>query len=55
MKCYVCGKSIETMRSFRPVDPPGKKDRRWICNVCQEIERETVESVLFEEGQEGEQ
>ena len=48
-KCYKCGKSIETGRSFRPVDPPGTKDRRWICNVCQGIPRETVESVLFGE------
>lgn len=47
MKCYKCGNSIESGRSFRPVDPPGTKGRRWICNVCQRIEQETVESVLF--------
>ena len=49
MKCYKCGNSIESGRSFRPVDPPGTKGRRWICNVCQRIEQETVESVLFAE------
>ena len=51
MKCYKCGSSIETGRSFRPVDPPGTKGRRWICNVCQGTKQETVESVLFGEEQ----
>ena len=46
MKCYRCGKSIETGRTFRPIDPPGK-NRRWICNVCEGKAPETVESVLF--------
>lgn len=50
MKCCKCGDSIETGKSFRPVDKPGTPNRRWICNECQGIEKETVESVLFGEG-----
>ncbi len=46
MKCYICNKSIESGRSFRPIEPP-KKNRRWICNVCEGKEPETIESVLF--------
>lgn len=47
MICYVC-KTFVAGRSFRPVDPPGTKDRRWICNACHGIKAETVEDVLFE-------
>ena len=55
MKCYMCGRSIEAMRSFRPIDPPGTNDRRWVCNECQGIEQETVESVLFDKEQQVEE
>ncbi|MDO5574410.1 MAG: hypothetical protein Q4G60_10600 [bacterium] len=48
MKCYKCNRSIESGLSFRPVDAAGTPGRRWICNECQGIKEETVESVIQE-------
>lgn len=34
MKCYRCGCSVESGRSFIPIDPSGTEGRRWTCVVC---------------------
>lgn len=34
MKCYKCGDSPETGKSFIPVEPAGTPNRKWACTEC---------------------
>lgn len=38
MKCYRCGKSFYDCKAMHPIDPPGTKDRRWVCTDCETAE-----------------
>ena len=47
MKCYKCGCSIESGKSFRPIEPKGTPNRKWVCNDCQNVKKDTVENVVL--------
>lgn len=50
MKCYKCGDSIESGKSFIPVDPPGTPKRRWSCIECANIiEKQQARDALGKE------
>lgn len=37
LECYKCGVSIESGRSFIPIEPPGTPNRKWVCEKCASI------------------
>lgn len=51
MKCYYCGKGMESGRDFIPIEPAGTKNRKWSCVDCAKPhEKELVKNQLGEDG-----
>lgn len=51
MKCYKCKDSIESGKSFIPIDAPGTRERRWACLDCAKLEdKKRAAESLGEEG-----
>lgn len=56
MKCYRCGKPFNECKAMHPIDPPGKKGRRWVCNDCETTEEannvdpfvKEIENIILE-------
>lgn len=51
MKCYKCGDSIESGKSFIPIEAAGTPNRKWACTDCASlIQRQQTRNTLGKEG-----
>lgn len=51
MKCCRCGDSVESGKSFIPIEAAGAPNRKWVCTACASlVQKQLAKNVLGEEG-----
>lgn len=51
MKCCKCGGSVESGKSFIPIEAAGTPKRKWVCTVCASlVQKQQTRNALGKEG-----
>lgn len=51
MKCCKCGDSIESGKSFIPIQPASTPNRKWVCTDCADlVQKQQTRNILGKEG-----